>query len=206
MATSEVTPGPTPAESSNDSSAHITGTLVTYRTYGAFDENGKAKNVKKTKKKDSEGNEIEEVAYEGLPSVLSQTQTGKNWEEAEKRGATVLAENAHKFYTLVSLDGFETLIPDEAQRLYVVQKGMDAIQTAAANQAQMEFEEKNSKDDPDVFVNNGVTIDLREALNTPPKRKNLTDEEKFMKAVGALPQDKVKAMLAAFAAQLQQQL
>ena len=204
MSTTVVTP--IPAAESNDSSAHITTTVVKYRTYGAFDENGKAKNVKRSTKKDSAGNEVEEISYEGLPSVLSETQTGKNWNEAEKRGAVVLAENDHKFYTLNDLEGFETLVPSAEQRLYVIQKGMDAIQTAAANQAQMEFEEKNSKDDADVFVNNGVTIDLREALNTPPKRKNLTDEEKFMKAVGALPQDKVKAMLAAVAAQLQQQL
>lgn len=177
-----------------DSSAHLTVSAVTYRTYGAFDEKGQAKGAKK----DKEGN----VIVEGNVSVLSQTQTGKNWEDAEKRGATILNENQFKFYVLNDLAGFETLVPNKDQQLYIIQKGLDALQTAAANQMQVEVEDKTSKDDPDKFLYNGDTIDLREAINTPPKRKNLSDEEKFMKAVGSLNPDKVAAMLEALKRQL----
>lgn len=198
MSTTEVIPS-VPSEAGNDSSAHLTVTPIVYRSYGGFDSAGKAKNVKKVKSADG----AEELSYEGLPSVLSETQTRKNWEEADKRGATILNENQYKFYTLNDLAGFETLVPSAEQRLYVIQKGMDAIQTAAANAYQSEFDDKNSKDDPDVYTHNGETIDLREALNTPPKRKNLTDEEKFAKAVGALAPEKLKALLAAYSAQLQ---
>jgi hypothetical protein len=195
MSTTEVVN--VPAESNNDSSMHITTSPATYRTYGAFDADGKARGVKKTKKKDADGQEFEEVAYEGLPSVLAETATKKNWDEAEKRGATVLTENAYKFYSLSDLAGFDTLIPSAEQRLYIIQRGMDVIQNAAVAAFQTELEEKNSKDDPDVYSHNGETIDLRGSLNTP-RRKNLSDEEKFMKAVGSLPQEKVLAMLAAY--------
>lgn len=203
MATTDVVP--VSESSSSDSSAHITTTLTTYRSYGGFDENGKARNVKKSKVKNADGTETETLSYEGLPSVLSETQTKKNWDEAEKRGATVLNENAYKFHTLVSLDGFETLVSSPEQRLYIIQKGIDALETAAANSYQGEFNEKNSKDDPDVYTYNGETIDLLEALNTPPKRQKLSDEDRFMRAAGALPKDKLKAMLAKYAAELMAQ-
>jgi hypothetical protein len=196
MSTNEVVN--VPAESNNDSSMHITTSPVTYRNYGAFDADGKAKGVKKTKKKDAEGKEFEEVVFEGLPSVLSETATKKNWDEAEKRGAILLTENEYKFYSLSDLSAFESLIPSAEQRLYVIQRGMDVIQNAAVAAFQTKLEEKNSKDDPDVYVYNGDTVDLREALNTPPQRKNLSDEEKFMKAVGSIPQEKLLAMLAAY--------
>ena len=186
MSTTEVTPGVT--SETNESSVHITTNSVTYRTYGVFDEKGQVKGVKTAN-----------------PSVLSQTATGKNWDEAEKNGATRLNENAFKFYTLNDIAGFETLIPSPEQRLYIVQKGIDAVQTAAANAAQTEMKDKASKDDPDEFFYDGETIDLREALNTPPKRKNLSDEDKFMKAVGVLNPDKVLAMLEAYKRQLEAQ-
>ena len=187
MSTTEVNAINPEVTNESESSAHLTTTHVTYRTYGAFDEKGQAKGAKK----DKDGNLI----VEGTPSVLSQTQTGKNWEEAEKRGATILNQNQYKFYTLADLAGFDTLVPSAEQRLFIVQKGLDALQTAAANSYQTETKDKNSKDDPDEFVYNEDTIDLREAINTPPKRKNLSDEEKFMKAVGGLNPDKLQSML-----------
>jgi hypothetical protein len=186
MSTTEVTP--VPAEESTESTAHLTVSSTVYRTYGVFDETGKAKGVKNAN-----------------PSVLSETQTKKNWEEAEKAGATVLNENQYKFYTLTDVAGFETLIPSKEQQLYIIQKGIDAVQTAAANAFQTELKEKKAKEDPDEYEYNGDTIDLREALNTPPKRKNLSDEEKFMKALSVLNQDKVMAMLEQYKRNLEAQ-
>jgi hypothetical protein len=182
-----------PVATENTSSAHITTELVTYRTYGAFDANSQAVGVK------------EDGAPGGKPSVQSQSNDGKNWAAAEKRGATVLTENAFKFYKLNDIQGLADLIPDPEQQLYIIQKGIDAVQTSAANKAQIEVEEKASKDDPDVFSNNGETIDLREALNTPPQRRNLTDEQKFIKAVGVLSPDKLLAMMENLKKQLEAQ-
>ena len=172
----------TPIEATTtESSAHLTVSSTVYRSYGVFDENGKAKGVKSAS-----------------PSVMSETNTKDNWKKAEEAGATVLNENQFKFYTLTDLAGFVDLVPSETQRLYIVQKGIDALQTAAANAYQSEFVKKVSKDEPDVYVYNGETIDLREDINEPPQRRNISPEEKFMRAAGALDQAKLIQMLEKF--------
>lgn len=133
---------------------NVSTSMVTYRTYGAVDATGKAVGVKKGKGKVAE-------EFEGNPAILSQTQTGKNWEAAEEKGATILNQNQFKFYTLSAESAFPTLVPDETQRLYIIQKGLDALQTAAANRLQTELQEKKAKEDPDVYMYNEDTIDLR---------------------------------------------
>jgi hypothetical protein len=190
MSTTETVPTSATGTDVENSSANLTTELVTYRTYGAFDANSQAVGVK------------EDKTLGGKPSVQSQSNDGKNWQAAEARGATVLNENAYRFYKLNSIAGFHDLVPDAEQQVYIIQKGIDAIQTSAANRLQMELEEKKGKDDPDVFANNGETIDLREYINTPPQRRNLTDEQKFLKAVSVISPDKVAAMIAALQAQL----
>jgi hypothetical protein len=176
------------ASSTNDSSANITTSLTTYRQYGVYDDKGQAKGAKSDK-----------------PAILSQTQTGKNWEGQEKDGAVVLTENQFKFYTLSDESAFLTLVTDPTQRLYIIQKGLDAIQSAAANKLMAEVQDKTSKDDADVFVYNGDTVDLHEAINTPPQKKFLTDEEKFARAISAMDPNKVAAMLEQFKRNLQAQ-
>jgi len=189
-----------------ESSAHISANLVTYRTYGAFDSQGLAMGVKKEKVKNPDGSFarnpdgsfVFDVVPDGKPAVQSETQTHKNWEGSEANGATILAENAFKFYTLSDLAGFDTLVPSDTQRLYIIQKGIDALQSAAANRIQTELQEKNDKSDPDVYVHNGETIDLREALNTPPQKKALTQEEKLERMIGVMEPDKMLDFLEAF--------
>jgi hypothetical protein len=188
MATTEITP--VASTDVENSSAHLTTELVTYRTYGAFDANSKAVGVKDDK------------TLGGKPSVQSQSNDGKNWKAAEERGATVLSENAFRFYKLNSIAGLNDLVPDKEQQLYIIQKGIDAIQTSAASKAQTELLEKANESEPDVFANNGETIDLRDALNTPPQRRNLTDEQKFVKAVSVLDPSKALKMIEALKAQL----
>ena len=161
----------------------ISTTMVEYRTYGQVDAKGNFVGVGEAKN----------------PSVLSQTATGKNWEAAQKAGATALNTNQFKFYSLSDESALETLVPDYKQRLYIIQKGLDAIQTAAANRLQTELQEKKDKDEADQFMYNDETIDLREAINRPPEKKNLTPMEKFERALGVIPQDQ----LAAFMAELQ---
>ena len=176
------------ASSTNDSSANVTTSLTTYRQYGKFDEQGQAKGIKTDK-----------------PAILSQTQSGKNWEGQEANGAVVLSENQFKFYTLTDESAFQTLVVDPTQRLYIIQKGLDATQSAAANKLMADVQDKTSKDDPDVFVYNGDTVDLHEAINTPPQKKFLSDEEKFLRVASAMDPAKLMGMLEQFKSNLQAQ-
>lgn len=195
------------ASSVDSTSEHVSTTLVEYRTYGAYDDKLRIKGAKKTKVKNGDGSVSEVLEVTGNPAVLSQTQTGKNWENAEAAGATVLNRNQFKFYTLTDSKGLETLVPDEKQRLYIIQKGLDAIQTAAANRMQTETEEKKDKEnDPDVLAYNDETIDLRDAINKPPEKKNLTDEEKFARAISVVNPDKLADLINQLKARLEQQV
>ena len=173
------------ASSVDTQNSSISTTLVEYRTYGVVDAKGNFVGV------DAKN-----------PSVLSQTATGKNWEAAQKAGATALNTNQFKFYSLSDESALSTLVADPKQRLYIIQKGLDAIQTAAANRLQTELQEKKDKDEADQYMYNDETIDLREAINRPPEKKNLTPMEKFERALGVIPQDQ----LAAFMAELQSKI
>ncbi len=184
------------SSSVDSSSSNITTSLITYRTYGAVDEKGFYVGV-------SEGAKKTAVKLGGNPAVLSETQTHKNWDAAEEKGATILNSNQFKFYTLSDVSAFSTLVPDAGQQLYIIQKGLDALQTAAANRIQTETQEKKTKDDPDVYMYNEEVIDLREAINKPPEKKNLTPMEKFSRAVAGIDPTELSAMIAQLTAKLQ---
>lgn len=160
------------------SNEHITTSLTTYRTYGVYNEKGAAVGAKGAN-----------------PAVLSETQTHKNWDAAEAQGATVLNQNQYKFYTLADESALAVLVPDATQRLYIIQKGLDAIQTAAANKLQTELQDKKDKEDPDVFMYNEEVIDLRDSINTPPQKKNLTPLEKFNRALGVVNSDELAGLI-----------
>ncbi len=179
------------------SSEHVTTNLVEYRTYGAFDNEQHLTGVKKVNKKNEDGTVSVITEFSGNPAVLSQTQTGKNWTKAEEAGATILNRNQYKFYTLADEAGFATLVPDPTQRLYLIQKGIDAIQTAAANAYQTELEDKKGvKEAPDVLVHSEETIDLLADINEPPQKKNLTPMEKFARAIPALDKNNLDQAIA----------
>ena len=79
---------------------------------------------------------------------------------------------------------------------------VSATKTKGSVALQNELVEKANENEPDVYENNGETIDLREALNTPPKRRNLTEEQKFIKAVSALEPTKILEYMEKLKAQL----
>lgn len=180
------------------SSPNISTSLVTYRSYGAVNEKGEFVGVSEGKNKVAE-------KFGGSPAVLSETQTHKNWDAAEEKGATVLNSNQFKFYTLSDESAFSALVPEGTQRLYIIQKGLDALQTAAANRSQTELAEKKTKEDPDAYMYNEDVIDLREAINRPPEKKNLSPMEKFQRALGVVPQDQLADLIAQLTAKLQAQ-
>ena len=182
------------SSSVDTSLSNVTSSLITYRTYGAVDEKGFYTGAKKDK--------AGVLVLDGNPAVLSETQTHKNWEAAEAGGATILNQNQFKFYTLSDESAFSTLVPDSTQRLYIVQKGLDALQTAAANRIQTETQEKKSKEDPDVYMYNEEVVDLREAINKPPEKKNLTPMEKFSRAIAGIDPSELAAMVAQLSAKI----
>ena len=113
----------------------------------------------------------------------SKTGLSKNWQALEDAGYTVFSENEFVRYTVKSEDGFASLVPDEAQRVYIIQCGLNYLQNAKANGYMDEVQENTPEPTPSY---NQETIDLREAINEPPTRKSLTDMEKLMKTLAAL--------------------
>jgi len=155
----------------------------TYRTYGVAVTNEKGKDEYKalgTKNSDGTAGKLLET-----PRILAETQDKKAWAKAEEDGNTRLSENTYVFYTLETLDGFSELIPDEEQRLFIVNKGIQALQTQKANQLQAELDETET-----LFAHDGETIDLRDYLNESPKRK-----------VGGSPLKKLAGMLGQLSAE-----
>jgi hypothetical protein len=180
-AENEVFDGIEAATSNPVSTANISVDNKEYRTYGVIELDEKGKEVFKAKTK--EGKTLAD------PLVRQKTADGKAWTSAEESGNTVLAENILVFYTLETLAGFEELVPSEEQRLWLVNKGIASIQTAAAQKIQSELTEDGQ------FAYNGETVDLREFINKAPERKKLSETQKVMRDITALSPDAQKQMI-----------
>lgn len=153
-----------------------------YRTYGFVEVDDKGKESYKAYGKDKK------VVAE--PIISQKTADGKAWSSAEENGNTILAENTLVFYTLEAIAGFEELVPSEEQRLYIVNKGINAIQTAAASKVQKEISE-----DTNQFAYSGETIDLRDFINKAPERRKLSETQKVMRDITALSPEAQKQMI-----------
>lgn len=124
---------------------------------------------------------------------------GKNWEKAVKDGFTQFNENTFTRYTVKTEKGFHHLVPDEKQRLYIIQAGLNYVQNAGANQYSVEVKDgTNTKEVAPEPAHNGEEIDLRDHINTPTERRALTPEEKLQRLVASLnlPADQMAALLA----------
>ena len=112
-------------------------------------------------------------------------------------GYSLHNENEIVKYTVLSKEGINTLVPDEAQQLYIFNAGLAYIQNSKANGKMTQLE-----DDGVTPSFNGVEIDLKEALNEPPQKRSLTPEEKISRQFAALGvSDDEKKRLLAFLAQ-----
>ena len=165
------------------SSLGVTVETKIYRTYGVLDEKGLPSAVKK----DKEG-KIKELEN---PIISQQTADGKAWKKFEEDGNTVLTENSYKFYTIETIDGFFELITDDTQRKYIINRGLQSVQTAKANQMQSEFDESVK-----TFSYIDQTLDLREELNTPPKRSKQSELQKLANNVSALSAEDAQKLMA----------
>lgn len=159
------------------SSLHVTTENIDYRTYGKLDEKGEPKDT----------------------AVRKQSADGETWKALEESGLTKLVENTFIWYTLQAEEGFSELVPDADQRLAIINKGLTSIQTATANQTMGKWDKESAS-----FVTNGETIDLREAINEPINKRNMSPVQKAAAQFKALSPDNKAQLMALLQAQLAQ--
>jgi hypothetical protein len=105
-----------------------------------------------------------------------------SWAGPTKEGFTLFNENDFIRYQVKSWAGAETLVPDEAQRVYIFQYGLNAIQTARAIGFMDELKEGESEPTP---VHDGEVIDLKDSINEQPQRRSTSEIDKFVKQADA---------------------
>ena len=158
------------ASTESTSSANVTKENIIYRTYGLLDEKGQPVGA----------------------AVRRQSQDGAVWEQMEKDGKTRLCENTYIWYTLTNEEGFTDLVPDADQRLAIINKGINALQTARANQTQADFDKEAGQ-----YVTNDQIVDLIDAINEPISKRG---QSPLQKALGTLKTlnatDKAQALAA----------
>ena len=184
-----------------------TGALSTDKTlYRGYAKLGTVTDGDTTKTVLSERRIMQETAAKDKNSGLSQ-----NWQKAEDDGLIVFNENEIISYSVNSQEGFELLIPDEAQRLYIINAGLSQIQTAKAQAFMKAVAEGAAEPTPEF---NSVTLDLRVgigdegeySIQNAPQRRTLTDQQKLEKTLKGLnlPVDQLEALLLSVASSLAQ--
>lgn len=116
----------------------------------------------------------------------------QSWKKLEASGATQWNENEFIRYIVHSEEGFSLLVKDPAQRVYIIQAGLSYIQNSKANGLMVERKEGDEQSP----AYNGETIDLREAINEPPTKRALTDQQKLERLVKSmgLGEDEMNAL------------
>lgn len=171
---------------------------ITYRRYVKFGTDKEGKTVI------DEQRILAETAAKDKKTGLS-----ANWQKAEDDGLTLLSSNEFINYAVKSSDGFELLVPDEAQRLYIIGVGLDSVQTARANAFMKANAEGTAEPTPEF---NDYTLDLRigvgddseYSINKEPSRRTLTNDQKLEKTIKSLglSDDAVAAFLVSYAQNL----
>jgi len=183
-----------------------TGALSTDKTlYRGYAKLGTVTDGDTTKTVLSERRIMQETAAKDKNSGLSQ-----NWQKAEDDGLIVFNENEIISYSVNSQEGFELLIPDEAQRLYIINAGLSQIQTAKAQAFMKAVAEGAAEPTPEF---NSVTLDLRVgigdegeySIQNAPQRRTLTDQQKLEKTLKSLnlAPDQLEALLLSVASSIQ---
>lgn len=112
------------------------------------------------------------------------------WANAEREGYTAFNNNDVIVYDLKDLSAFETLCPDPAIRLYIVQTGLSSIQTARANafvkaQAENTSEPTPLYNDETLDLQVGIGDDSEFSFNKAPSRRGLSGDEKMVRMLTA---------------------
>ncbi len=177
-----------------EQAGELTQEKLAYRKFVKLgtDADGKTTIEKKAVKSESDKKEPEKLD-DGTPNPHAGVAV--SWAAPAKEGLTLFNENEFIRYQVKSWTGVETLIPDEAQRIYIFQYGLNAIQTARAIGFMDEVKAEAGEPTP---VHDGETIDLITAINEPPTRKTTSDIDKLVKQLNAMgvPADKQADFLA----------
>jgi hypothetical protein len=137
----------------------------------------------------------------------AKTGVSVNWQKLETEGWSLLNENEFVRYQIKSLDGFKTLVPEEAQQTYIIQCGLNYIMNAKANAAMTTLVDgapeptaKFQSETIDLRV--GVGEDGEFSINEAPSRKSLSDVDKLVKQLRAMgiADDQIEGVLTAMAA------
>jgi hypothetical protein len=106
----------------------------------------------------------------------------ENWKKLEASGHVQWSSNEFVKYIVKTMQGFELLVPDEEQRLYIIQSGLNYVQNSKVNGFMVERQEA----DQALPKYNNETIDLRESINIPPEKRALTDSQKLERLIKSL--------------------
>ena len=130
------------------------------------------------------------------------TGLSQNWQKAEDDGLVLFNENEITSYAVNSQEGFELLVPDPEQRLYIINSGLGNLQTSKA-QGFMKAMQENATEPTPAF--NQESLDLRVgvgedgeySIQNAPQRRSLTDQQKLERTLKALnlPPDQLEALL-----------
>lgn len=147
---------------------------------------------------------MQETAAKDKNTGLSQ-----NWQKAEDDGLVVFNENEVISYAVNSQEGFELLIPDAEQRLYIINAGIGNLQTSKA-QAFMKAMVEGAAEPTPQF--NQSTLDMRVgigdegeySIQNAPQRRTLTDQQKLEKTLKSLnlAPDQLEALLLSVASSI----
>jgi len=165
------------------SSGDLSTEKVTYRAYVKFKEDGTIADIQ----------------------AKAQVKDETNWKKLEAEGWVQFNQNDFIRYNVKTMAAAELLVPDEAQRVYIFQAGLNYLQNAKANKKSVEVKEGtdtvNVQAEP---VYNDDEIDLQESINEPPERRSLSPLEKLQKLLSGmnLSQDAKNELLVEAAKQM----
>lgn len=167
-----------PQSNNSEASGNFATEKVTYRSYVKLNDKG----------------EIDSI------NAKAEAANQASWKKLEASGATLWNTNEFIRYIVHSDDGFKMIVPDEAQRLYIIQAGLNYVQNSKANAYMVEPTGAEGADASSPKYNN-ETIDLKDAINDPPSKRALTDQQKLERLVKSmgLSGDEMQTMFAELA-------
>jgi pyruvate/oxaloacetate carboxyltransferase len=153
----------------------------------------------------SDKGEIEDIQAKAETEAKNDKGLSVNWARMEEKGWTQFNENEFIRYIVKDQAGFEALVADPAQRIRIIQAGVDYIQNSRANAMSKEIKEgTGGKDEPTAEpAYNGETIDLKEAINTQIEKRSVDQWEKLRRQLAAMGLD--EAAQKVFISQVAQQ-
>jgi hypothetical protein len=192
----------TPQAATDTATGSLSTEKVTYRAYIQTETDKDGKTV------------VSKIKSQAEADKKNKDGVSVNWakleEEKDKQGNpawALLNENEFIRYQVKDLAGFQTLVPEDTQQIYIIQCGLNYIMNAKANAAMTALVEGAPEPTP-VFNQNSIDLrigigdDGEYSINEAPSRKSLTELDKLIKTLKAMgvADDKLEDVLTALAA------